>query len=207
MTINNNLLNSFDHENVVFESDNKGNLIRMYEVGKYYQIQTKDGIKLIKYLGVFYNIEDVPLENCLYSLDGTFLYFREIDYDKLLRSTFFKDGLQKNKSVKIDKDDQPLPTNPSPNDNILLILLKLLMKYRGLTENKFKNLFDNASEMNNMKRLIFNGNGALSWQKFINMTDKLNTSVIIQIIDKNSENDIIASNDETDNTKMQIPKL
>ena len=201
-------LNNFDIENTVFESDNKGNLIRMYEVGKYYQIQTKDGVKLIKYVGVFYNIEDVPLENCLFSLDGNFLYFREIDYDKLLRSTFFKEGVQKNKSIKIDKDDTPLNTTPSSNDNILLILLKLLMKYRNLTENKFKNLFDNASEMNNMKRLIFNGNGALSWQKFIMMAEKMNTSVVIQIIDKESgENDIIASNDENDKTKVQIPKL
>lgn len=205
--MNNNRLNNFDYENIVFERDNKGNLTRMYEVGKYYRIQTKDGIKHIKYLGVFYNVEDVPLENCLYSLDGNFLYFREIDYDKLLRSTFFREGVQKNKSVKIDKDDQPLPTNPSPTDNILLILLKLLMKYRNLTENKFKNLFDNASEMNNMKRLIFNGNGALSWQKFTNMAEKMNASVVIQIIDKNSEqNDIIASNDENDNTKVPIPK-
>lgn len=203
-----NILNNFDLENVVFESDTKGNLTRMYEVGKYYKIQTKDGVKHIKYLGIFYNMEDVPLENCLYSLDGNFLYYREIDYDRLIKSTFFKTGLQKNKSVKLDKDDAPLDTNPSPNDNILLILLKLLMKYRNMTENKFKNLFENASEMNNMKRLIFNGNGALSWQKFINMAEKMNTSVIIQIVDKNSEeNDLIASNNESDETKMKIPKL
>lgn len=203
-----NILNNFDLENVVFESDTKGNLTRMYEVGKYYKIQTKDGVKHIKYLGIFYNMEDVPLENCLYSLDGNFLYYREIDYDRLIKSTFFKTGLQKNKSVKLDKDDAPLDTNPSPNDNILLILLKLLMKYRNMTENKFKNLFENASEMNNMKRLIFNGNGALSWQKFINMAEKMNTSVIIQIVDKNSEeNELIASNNESDETKMKIPKL
>lgn len=203
-----NILNNFDLENVVFESDTKGNLTRMYEVGKYYKIQTKDGVKHIKYLGIFYNMEDVPLENCLYSLDGNFLYYREIDYDRLIKSTFFKTGLQKNKSVKLDKDDAPLDTNPSPNDNILLILLKLLMKYRNMTENKFKNLFENASEMNNMKRLIFNGNGALSWQKFINMAEKMNTSVIIQIVDKNTEdNDLIASNNESDETKMKIPKL
>lgn len=203
-----NILNNFDLENVVFESDTKGNLTRMYEVGKYYKIQTKDGVKHIKYLGIFYNMEDVPLENCLYSLDGNFLYYREIDYDRLIKSTFFKTGLQKNKSVKLDKDDASLDTNPSPNDNILLILLKLLMKYRNMTENKFKNLFENASEMNNMKRLIFNGNGALSWQKFINMAEKMNTSVIIQIVDKNSEeNELIASNNESDETKMKIPKL
>lgn len=203
---------NFDYENTVFARNSNGDLTKMYEVGKYYKIRTVDGVKHIKYLGRFYNINEVPLENCMYVIDNV-LYFREIDYDQLLKSTMFQEGVQKhNKIIKIDKDDKPLPTQPNINDNILLILLKLLMQYRGLTENGFKNLFDNTSEMNNMKRLIFHGNGALSWQKFIDMTNKLNTSVIIQIIDKNKneldkDGDLIASNNLSDETKMPLPDV
>lgn len=186
----------FDIENTRFSLDKDKNPIRMYEVGKYYKIQRPDGIKHIKYVGVFNNINEVPFEVCLYCIDNC-LYVREINYDKLIKSNFFNEGMNKRAAIKIDKDDTPLQCDPSENDNILLILLKLVMKHRNLTENGFKKLFTNASEMNNMKRLIFHGNGVLSWPKFNTMIESLGADINIRIIDKESPNkEIIASNED-----------
>ena len=196
---------NFDFDNTVFKRNKDGELEMMYEVGKYYKIQTNEGIKHFKYIGNFDSINDVPLENCLFCINFSGLYCREIDYNKLFEMKF-NSKKTNNKSIKIVKDDKSLDMQPYPDDNILLILLKLLMQYRGLTESGFKNLFDNVSEMNNMKRLIFSGNGALSWQKFISMTEKLNSSVVIQIIDRNKKEDnIITSNNNFDKVAVPLP--
>ena len=189
-----------DLENTKFTRNNKGEIDRVYELGCWYKFKTKEGVKFYKYLGVFYNIKDVPVENCIFVI-GNALYMRNIDYNKFINSNLFNQGLQqKTKSdTKTDKDDQLLPTTPQEEDNLLLIMLKLLMKYRGLTENGFKKLFDSTSEMNNMKRLIFNGNGALSWQKFATMAEKLDADSVISVLDRNDQDKLIASNDNTNN--------
>lgn len=192
---------NFDFENTKFEMDSKGNPVRMYEVGKYYKIETPDGIKHFKYLGVFYNLNEVPLENCLYCIDNN-LYVRNIDYDKLLKNNLYNnDPHRRNNSIKIDKNDSLLNTTPSPNDNILLLMLKLVMKHRNLTESGFKKMFTDTSEMNNMKRLIFHGNGNFSWAKFVSCLDKLNADVIIQIVDKENREEIVSNNQEIDYTE------
>lgn len=190
----------FDYENTKYTRNTKGQIDMIYELGKWYKFKTEEGVKFFKYLGVFYNIKDVPLENCLFVI-GNALYLRNIDYKKFIYSNLFNEGtVQKNKtnSSKVDRDDTLLPTNPSDDDNLLLLMLKLVMRYRNLTESKFKKLFDSTSEMNNMKRLIFNGNGGLSWSKFVTMTDKLNTDVVISIVDRDSKDQtVIATNDNT----------
>lgn len=186
-----------DIENTKYTRNNKGEIDNIYELGKWYRFKTKDGVKFYKYLGVFYNKKDVPIENCIYVI-GNGLFMRNIDYNKFINSSLFNEGLQKSKNgIKLDKDDQLLPTNPTDDDNLLLLMLKLLMKDRHLTENGFKKLFDSTSEMNNMKRLIFNGNGLLSWGKFITMTEKLNADVVISILDRDDNQKVIATNDNT----------
>lgn len=184
----------FDYNNTRFTFEKNGDFKQIYEVGKYYKVERYDGIKFFKYIGVFDRIEDVPLENCLYVI-GNMLLIREIDYDKLLKSTFFNDGMnQRNKSIKIDKNDPLLNTTINPDDNVLLVLLKMVMKHRKLTENGFKQLYPNTSEMNNMKRLIFHGNGSLSWPKFEDCLSRLNAEANIEVIDRETK-DSLANSD------------
>jgi hypothetical protein len=118
-----------------------------------------------KYIGKVRNISEVPQSNCLFCMDE-YLYIRRIDLDKFnrMKST--------SSSVKEIDDSDELDLEIKPGDDSTLVIVKELL--RGFTKNSFRKLFDNDSDMNNMKNAIEkSSNGQLSLNRFRTILDKL----------------------------------
>lgn len=118
-----------------------------------------------KYIGQVKTIREVPDSNCLYSMDGL-LYIRRVDLERLHRMKDIE------KPVKEVDDSDELDLEVHPGDDSNLIIIKEL--YKGFTKNSFRKLFDNDSDMNNMRRAIEKSpNGQLSLKRFRILLDKL----------------------------------
>lgn len=132
-------------------------------------ISKNDFLKLntgfYKYVGKFKRIAEVPQSNCLFCIDDH-LYIRRIDLNRL--------AAMKNasKSTKDVDDSGELDLEIKPGDDSTLVIVKELL--RGFTKNSFRKLFDNDSDMNNMKNAIEKStNGQLSLNRFRTILDKL----------------------------------
>lgn len=112
------------------------------------------GGKYYKYVGEFRSTEDVPNMDCIYRI-GMEIYLRQVSLREIE-----SDGV-----VKQKKDDTSGKLNIKihPSDNELMIIIKELLK--DYSKNDFKNLFDNTTEANNMKRVIEETN-ELTWKRF-----------------------------------------
>lgn len=118
-----------------------------------------------KYIGKVQRISEVPQSNCLFVMDEC-LYIRRIDLEKFnrLKAT--------NSVVKEVDDSDELDLEIKPGDDSTLVIVKELLK--GFTKNSFRKLFDNDSDMNNMKNAIEkSSNGQLSLNRFRTILDKL----------------------------------
>lgn len=132
-------------------------------------ISKNDYLKLdtgyYKYIGKVKTLMEVPNTNCLYSMDGL-LYIRRVNLQKLQALKNI------NKPIKETDDSDELDLEVKPGDDSTLVIVKELLK--GFTKNMFRKLFDNDSDMNNMRRAIEKSpNGEISLKRFKIMLSKL----------------------------------
>ena len=124
------------------------------------------GLDYYKFIGAVAKISEVPVSNCLYTIDGL-LYIRKIDLNRLKQIKAIKEPVVKN----VD-DTLELDLKIKPGDDSTLIIVKELLK--GFTKSMFRQLFDNDSDMNNMRRAIEKSpNGQLSLNRFKYILNKL----------------------------------
>ena len=138
-----------------------------------------------KYIGQVKTIHEVPNSNCLYSMDGL-LYIRRVDLERLNRMKDIE------KPAKEVDDSDELDLEVKPGDDSTLIIIKEL--YKGFTKNAFRKLFDNDSDMNNMRRAIEKSpNGQLSLNRFRILLNKLGLKYKIYVFedDMPSANNVI----------------
>ena len=138
-----------------------------------------------KYIGQVKTIHEVPNSNCLYSMDGL-LYIRRVDLERLNRMKDIE------KPAKEVDDSDELDLEVKPGDDSTLIIIKEL--YKCFTKNAFRKLFDNDSDMNNMRRAIEKSpNGQLSLNRFRVLLNKLGLKYKIYVFedDMPSANNII----------------
>ena len=118
-----------------------------------------------KYIGKVNCIKEVPNSNCLYVI-GEYLYIRRVDLNKLNKLKPIE------KPIKETDDSDELDLEVKPGDDSTLVIVKELLK--GFTKNSFRKLFDNDSDMNNMRRAIEKSpNGQLSLNRFRMILEKL----------------------------------
>lgn len=139
-----------------------------------------------KYIGKVKTMKEVPNTNCLYVIDE-YLYIRRVDLNKLNRLKTIE------KPVKIADESDELDLEVHPGDDAPLIIVKELLK--GFTKTMFRSLFDNDSDMNNMRRAIEKSpNGQLSIGRFRTILEKLGLKYKIIVfsddLDKPSDPDI-----------------
>ena len=128
-----------------------------------------------KYIGQVKTIHEVPNSNCLYSMDGL-LYIRRVDLERLNRMKDIE------KPAKEVDDSDELDLEVKPGDDSTLIIIKEL--YKGFTKNAFRKLFDNDSDMNNMRRDIEKSpNGQLSLNRFRVLLNKLGLKYKIYVFE------------------------
>jgi len=99
------------------------------------------------------------------------------------------------KPAKEVDDSDELDLEVKPGDDSTLIIIKEL--YKGFTKNAFRKLFDNDSDMNNMRRAIEKSpNGQLSLNRFRVLLNKLGLKYKIYVFedDMPSANAIRPSN-------------
>ena len=124
------------------------------------------GLDYYKFIGSVSSIKKVPVTNCLFTYDNL-LYIRKIDLNRLKRIKTLKEPIVKNTDDSLELD---LKINPG--DDTTLIIVKGLLK--GFTKSTFRKLFDNDSDMNNMRRAIEKSqNGKLSFDRFKYILNKL----------------------------------
>lgn len=137
------------------------------------------GPNFYKYIGEVRLLSEVPQSDCVYSIDGC-LYIRRVDYERL---QLIK--RKQNNEKEIDESDE-LDMEVKPGDDDTLIIVKGLLK--GFTKNQFRKLFDNDSDMNNMRRAIEKSpNGQLSLNRFRTILNKLGLSFKIYVYDSDDE--------------------
>lgn|SRR5574344_35072 len=124
------------------------------------------GLDYYKFIGNVKTIKQVPVTNCMYTIDGL-LYIRKIDMNRLRRIKNIKEPVVKNPDDTLELD-----LKVKPGDDITLIIIKELLK--GFTKSTFRKLFDNDSDMNNMRRALEKSpNGQLSLNRFKYILNKL----------------------------------
>jgi len=141
----------------------------------------------IQYMGNFTGQYEIDKSiSCLFKIAGKVYYNKAQKIQKNLGDI---DSIKK----KVHDDSRLLNTNINPEDNELLVIIKLLLK--GMTLNSFKSLFpkDDVSSMNNARREIekTDGNGQLSWKRFTELLGLLNVDYSLKV--KVTENEIIGS--------------
>jgi hypothetical protein len=153
------------------------------------------GLKYYKYIGEVKTLDELPASDCLFSMCG-FLYIRRIDYNRL---QLMKSNME---SVKEVDDSDELDLEVKPGDDATLIIIKELLK--GFTKNSFRKLFDNDSDMNNMRRAIEKSpNGQLSLNRFRIILEKLGLKYKIIVYENEEE----ATKDEDNDNSEIIKKI
>lgn len=152
------------------------------------------GLKYYKYIGDIKTLKEAPQSDCLYTIDGL-LYIRRVDYNRL--------QMMKNNNTRekeIDDSDE-LDLEVKPGDDSTLIIVKELLK--GFTKNSFRKLFDNDSDMNNMRRAIEKSpNGQLSLNRFRIILEKLGLKYKIVVYE--NEEDIREDDTEIQTTDDDV---
>lgn len=144
--------------------------------GEYLRIDSR----YYKYIGNVHTISEIPESDCLYTIDGL-LYIRKVNYERLQRMKAKAEPIK-----EIDESDE-LDLEVKPGDDSTLIIVKELLK--GFTKNSFRKLFNNDSDMNNVRRAIEKSpNGQLSLNRFRSILEKLGLKYkIIVYEDENSK--------------------
>ncbi len=125
------------------------------------------------YKGVFETKDEVPPIRCLFVVGGRL-------YKRVIESKVAEEQVRKRKAVD---NSRLIDTTIRDEDNELMVITKELLSQNGVTIDQFKSLFDNVSDMNNMRRAIeCGGQGNFSWNRFIQMTEKLGYSHKLSVI-------------------------
>jgi len=136
---------------------------KVLEPGKYYSMD--NGSAYYLYAGVFQDVKEVPPHPCLFVV-GNRLYRRK------LNPTY---AHRKKRKKKVTDNSRLLDATIRDEDNDLMVIIKQLLAENMVTTDQFKSLFDNVSDMNNMRRAIeCGGQGNFSWNRFKQMIEKLN---------------------------------
>lgn len=137
--------------------------------GNFYMI----GNELLEYLGVFNNAKEVPHMNCVYVIGNALMRKKIIRHEEHLENT----------RAMNSRSGRFIDTRIKDEDNDLMHIIKNALA--DYTHNDFKRLFDNTSEMNNMRRAIEKGEqGSLSWNRFRVMLDKLGLEYVLYVKNK-----------------------
>lgn len=153
------------------------------------------GMKFYKYIGEVEAISSIPESDCLYSKDGL-LFIRRVDYNRLQMIK------NRDKPIKVEDNSDELNLEVKPGDDSTLIIIKELLK--GFTKNSFRKLFDNDSDMNNMRRAIEKSpNGQLSLSRFRTILEKLGLKYKIIVYEEES----LDNNKLTDDMKERVKDL
>ena len=91
---------------------------------------------------------------------------------KLIEKIKQKKALPKNKN---DDNSRLLDTTIKESDDHLMVVAKTTLNKLQITVNDFKSLFDNVSEMNNIRREIEHGH-TMTLSRFSYIMDKLGCS-------------------------------
>jgi len=149
--------------------------------GEYYELGYAK--EYYMYAGVFESIEDVPKTSCLYVI-GNKLYKRKLNMDYINKMK-----VTKKKNV-VKPEGRMLDVTIKDDDDELMVIIKKLLELNNITIDKFKEMFDDVSEMNNMRRAIeCANNGSLSWKRFRQMLDKLGLKYKLTIYAKEDDFD------------------
>lgn len=150
-----------------------GRLIENHTKVHFYDKHTNE-TRVLLYAGKFDSINEVPREVCAFVI-GNALYGRNVSHKYLTSSK------QRTPSSNKSQDSSKvLNTTIGPNDNALMIILK--QAFDGHTEDSFKKLYTNPTEMNNCKKSLFdNPSGDFSWKRFIDITTRLGLVPKIQL--------------------------
>lgn len=125
------------------------------------------------YKGVFETKDDVPHIRCLFVVGGRL-------YKRVIETKITEDVTRKRKSVD---NSRLIDTTIRDEDNELMVITKELLSQNRVTIDQFKSLFDNVSDMNNMRRAIeCGGQGNFSWNRFVQMTEKLGYNHRLSVI-------------------------
>ncbi|MBR1818303.1 MAG: hypothetical protein IJ772_05570 [Bacilli bacterium] len=155
-------------------------LVFRFEKDKAYIIYPEEYIKFdgkwCKYLGFVNSPEEVGNISCFYRL-GRGLYHKK---QNLVLLNEVKGG----KTKKEDTSDF-LDIVVKDTDNELMVICKELLK--GMRVNTFKSLFTSQSDFNNVRREITNGNGQLTWNRFLLITDLLGFDHSVAAIKRDGE--------------------
>lgn len=161
------------------------------------------GLDYYKFIGNVKKIHQVPATNCLFALDGL-LYIRKIDLNRLRVIKNLKEPV-----VKSTDDSTELDLKINPGEDDTLIIVKELLK--GFTKSSFKKLFDNDSEMNNMRRAIEKSpNGQLSLKRFKYILNKLGLRYKIVVFEEDippafDKKEFAAKIDNINNERFDVP--
>lgn len=165
--------------------------------GEYLRIDSR----YYKYIGNVHTIKEIPESDCLYTIDGL-LYIRKVNYDRLQKLK------AKVEPVKEIDDSDELDLEVKPGDDSTLIIVKELLK--GFTKNSFRKLFDNDSDMNNVRRAIEKSpNGQLSLNRFRSILEKLGLKYKIIVYEDENSNvnkDMLKRIDDINNDRIEKPE-
>ena len=125
------------------------------------------------YKGVFETKDDVPHIRCLFVVGGRL-------YKRVIETKITEEMTRKRKSID---NSRLIDTTIRDEDNELMVITKELLSQNRVTIDQFKSLFDNVSDMNNMRRAIeCGGQGNFSWNRFVQMTEKLGYNHRLSVI-------------------------
>lgn len=163
--------------------------------GEYVRIDSR----YYKYIGNVHTINEIPESDCLYTIDGL-LYIRKVNYDRLQRMKATAEPVK-----EVDDSDE-LDLEVKPGDDSTLIIVKELLK--GFTKNSFRKLFDNDSDMNNVRRAIEKSpNGQLSLNRFRSILEKLGLKykiIVYEDENSNASKDMQKKIDDINNDRFEI---
>lgn len=162
--------------------------------GEYVRIDSR----YYKYIGNVHTINEIPESDCLYTIDGL-LYIRKVNYDRLQRMKATVEPVK-----EVDDSDE-LDLEVKPGDDSTLIIVKELLK--GFTKNSFRKLFDNDSDMNNVRRAIEKSpNGQLSLNRFRSILEKLGLKykiIVYEDENSNASKDMQKKIDDINNDRFE----
>ena len=164
---------------------------------KHYIIYPEDYIKwngrFCKYLGFVNNPNTIENIFCFYRI-GRRLFYHKASYKNINFNTVVP-------NIKRRTDDSEFfNTEIKEEDNELMVICKEMLK--GIRVNTLRDMFKSPSDYNNVRKEILNGNGRLSWDRFLLICDLLGFDHELKVR-KNSSGIIIGDN----NIGQQIEKI
>ncbi|MGL4949639.1 MAG: hypothetical protein ACRC5M_04595 [Anaeroplasmataceae bacterium] len=162
------------------ESDER--IIIQNEPNKIYVIDKGDYVnfdnRYCLYVGFISNPQEELDRNtyCLYRIGGRVYYHKPPTIQINEIKTFKRRNIDTSEFLDVSVNER---------DNELMQVVKFLLK--GVRVNAFKSLFSDVSDFNNIRREITNGNGQLTWNRFILILELLGFDHIIAAVKKDGE--------------------